>query len=49
MRRVISSSLLAIALLVVAPVPSDAWRNGGAALLGAAGVVTGWQLKDSGR
>jgi len=29
MRRVISSSLLAIALLVVAPVPSDAWRNGG--------------------
>jgi hypothetical protein len=29
MRRVISSSLLAITLLVVAPVPSDAWRNGG--------------------
>ncbi|PYN27413.1 MAG: hypothetical protein DMD99_02480 [Candidatus Rokuibacteriota bacterium] len=29
MRSVVSSFLLAIALLVVAPAPSDAWRSGG--------------------
>src|SRR5712691_8816759 len=43
MRRVISSSLLAIALLVVAPVPSDAWRNGGG------GQGTTWRGGGQGR